>query len=200
MSKYLTALALLLSAALCRLEAIDLTPHEISAADSNTPLAAKRYFFLDGNKRMGFRIDNKMSVFGGGESVYFRFSDLPASAMKISHSQFNSTIPFTDKSLETYRQAAHALIDTKATGLQIEDRPNPISINQWTSYQFVFAYNLSGATYRRSITFLNYGENEQLTLDVVGAEHDYQKTYTRGYNVLNSLSDLPANQDGTGPT
>ena len=47
--------------------ALDLTPHP--AATAFKSLRVNRYFFEDSGKRMGFRIDNKMTVKGTSASV-----------------------------------------------------------------------------------------------------------------------------------
>ena len=79
-----------------------------------------------------------------------------------------------------------------------EERANPITINGWTSYRFVFSYKLFGNAQRRSITFLNYNEPDQLIFDVSAGANDYEKVYARGFKFLNSISDFPV--DPNGPT
>src|SRR5579885_2765037 len=109
MNRILPTLLLLgISAASSR--ALELTPHEIAFA-ANSPLAAKRYYFLDGSKRVGFRLDNKMSIFGDGESAHLRFEDLATATAKIARSQTPPEILFEGKTLDNYRAAARAFID-----------------------------------------------------------------------------------------
>ena len=81
--------------------ALDLTPHPITTAFNG--LRVNRYFFEDAGKRMGFRIDNNMTVKGASASAVFEFNDLKNSGMKILRSPKNPEVPFGEKDLETYR-------------------------------------------------------------------------------------------------
>lgn len=178
--------------------ALDLTPHEIAASKDGPPV--QRFFFQDEGKRMSFRIDNKMTVSGANDAALFRFNDIKNGAVNLSKSRMNPAALFDEKNLESYRATARAFLPADAKGTQIEEEKTAaIAINGWTSYQFILTYHLFGFPYRRSITFLNYNEKEQLVFDVSAPDPDYQKVYPRGYKILNSLSDLAANND-TGPT
>ena len=180
------------------IHALDLTPHEILLSD-NGP-RTKRFFFQDSDKRMSFRIDNKMTVRRIGSAAVFRFKDLKTARVKLSKSQLNPEVPFDEKNLEAYRAAARALVPAGATEAALEDeKTDAIVINGWTSHQFVFTYKLFGFPYRRSITFLNYSEKEQFIFDVTAAAPNYGKAYARGYKVLNSFADMSI-EDPSGPT
>ena len=198
MKKLISAALLLFGAFLNGTYALDLTPHEISLTNDGPPV--KRYFFQDLGKRMSFRIDNKMTVSGASDSAVFRFGDIKTAGMTLSKSRINPEVPFDEKNLESYRAAARAFLPPDAKNAQLEEeKPNAVAINGWTSQQFIFTYNLFGFPYRRSVTFLNYGEKEQIIFDVSASTPDYEKTYARGYRVLNSLSDLSADSK-SGPT
>lgn len=197
--KKLIAAALLLSGPILNTVcALDLTPHEIRLSNDGPPL--KRYFFQDGAKRVSFRIDNKMTINGAGNLVTFGFDDIKGAEMKLSKSQMNPEIPFDQKDLELYRAAARTFLPRDAMNIQLaEEKPNAIAINNWTSHQFIFSYNLFGFAYRCSVTFVNYSEKEQFIFEVNASATDFEKTYMRGYRVLNSISDLSTGSD-SGPT
>jgi hypothetical protein len=192
------ALLLALGTALDRARAIDLTPHEITLTDDGPPV--KRYFFQDGDKRLSFRIDEKMTVRGGSEAAVFGFNDLQTGMVSLSKSKAGSEVPFDQQHFESYRATARTFLPTDATNvLLVEEKLDAIAINGWTSQQFVFTYTSSGVPHRQSITFFNYSEKEQIILNVRASAPDYEKAYLRGYRVLNSLSDLPVSSD-SGPT
>lgn len=197
--KKLMMAALLLSGAFLReANALDLTPHEIALPNDGPPI--KRYFFQDSNRRLGFRIDDKMTASGANESATFRYNDIKTAAMKLSKSQLKPEVLFDEKNLEFYRAAARTLLPPDAKDARLEEeKAAAIAINGWTSRQFIFAYTLFSVPYRRSITFLNYSDKEQLILDIGAAASDYEKTYFRGYRVLNSFSDLTSDST-SGPT
>ena len=175
--------------------ALDLTPNEIKASNDGPP--AKRYFFRDADKRLTFRIDDKMSVSGGSGAIAFLFQDINGAIFKMAHSPLGAAVPFDEKNLPAYLNAARSFVPADATEVKMDaEVNNPISINRWTSHQYSFSYKLFGFAHRRSIIFLNYSEAEQLVLEVSAGAADYEKTYARGYRVLNSISDTPVNPDG----
>ncbi|MDQ2919950.1 MAG: hypothetical protein M3R10_08760 [Verrucomicrobiota bacterium] len=177
--------------------ALDLTPNEIRAA-SDGP-AIKRYYFRDGSKQLTFRVDNKMSVNGNSDAAVFHFQDINGAAVKLARAQTSVRTLFDEKNLAAYRNIARTSLPADAADVQTEEeRANPITINGWTSYRFVFTYKLFGNAQKRSITFVNYNEAEQLIFDVNATANDYEKVYARGYKILNSISDLPV--DPNGPT
>ena len=198
MKKIITAALLLAGALLSAAHALDLTPHEIALANDGPPI--RRYFFQDADKRLGFRMDDKMTASGERDLVVFRFADIKTAAMKLSKSRIKPEVLFDEKHLESYRATARTFLPSDAKDVRIEEeKADAIAINGWTSRQFVFTFSLFSIPYRRSITFLNYTGKEQIVLDIGAAASEYQKTYFRGYRVLNSLSELTPDS-ASGPT
>jgi hypothetical protein len=176
--------------------ALDLTPHPVTTTINN--LRVNRYFFEDAGKRMGFRIDNKMTVNGASAAAAFKFDDSRNADMQILKSPKKPEALFGEKELEAYRAHARALLPGNAADVQLDlETSGAIPINGWTSYQFVFSYNLLGLAYRRSVTFLNYNKTEQLIIDVGAPTSVFDSVNLRSYHVLNSLSELKANSPGT---
>jgi hypothetical protein len=198
MNKILMAALLVTGGLLSEAHALDLTPHEVALVNDG-PLI-RRYFFQDADKRLGFRMDDKMTASGAPDSAVFRFNDIKTAAMKLSKSQMKPEMLFDEKNLVSYRAAARNFLPSDAKDIRIEEeKANAIAINGWTSRQFVYAFSLFNIPYRRSITFLNYSGKEQIILDIGAAASDYEKTYSRGYRVLNSLSELTSDTT-SGPT
>jgi hypothetical protein len=198
MKKWVTAALLIPGLISSGAYALDLTPHEIIVGNDGPP--AKRYFFQDEGKRLSLRIDNKMTVSGTSDSIAFGFSDIKSAGMKLWKSPVQPALRFDGKNLEAYRTAARALLPPDAINIQLEEeKAEAIAINGWTSQQFIFSYSVLGSTIRRAITFLNLRAQEQIVFEITAAAADYQKTYARGYRVLNSIAELPANS-ASGPT
>lgn len=193
------ATAFLLSGVLLsQVNAIDLTPHEVATSNDGPP--GKRYFFQDASKRLGFRMDDKMTASGANDSASFRFSDLQTATMKLLKSPLKPELLLDSRNAESFQTTARTFLPRDAKEVRMEeDKPGAIAINGWTSRQFIFSYTMFSIPYRRSITFLNYSEKEQIILDIGAAASDYQKAYVRGYRVLNSLSELTT-ESGSGPT
>jgi hypothetical protein len=176
--------------------ALNLQPQETTVEKDGPPV--RRYFFLNGNKKVLFRIDGRMSVSGSANQAVFRFSDIRNGTMRLTKSGMNPQTNFDEKNLELYRVAARGFVPGQATDVQIiEEKSDAIPINGWVNHQFVMSYKVFGVSYHQSITFFNYNATEQLVFDVMSEEHDYEKTYARSYSVLNSLSDyVPARAAG----
>jgi hypothetical protein len=197
MKRLLYSTICLLGPLLTEVCALDLTPHAVTTAYNN--LRSTRYFFDDGGKSMAFRIDNNMTVKGGSSSAAFKFSDLRNAEMQIRKSPKTPETLFVGKDLEAYRTDARVALPEGASEVQIErENAAAIPINGWTSYQFILRYKLFGASYRRSVTFLNYNKVEQLIIDVSAPDSTFDLAYLRSYQVLNSLSEL--RKDAAGST
>jgi hypothetical protein len=178
--------------------ALNLTPLRIIIS-SDGP-AQPRYYFQDADKRLGFRIDSKMTVTGSSEVAIFHFTDVGNGTMRLLKSPAPAGLLFDPKGVESYQTVARALLPGGATNIQLlETIPDAISINGWKSVQFIYTYEFFGLPYQRAITFLNFRENEQFVFDLSASAADYGKIYSRGYRVLNSFFDLPLNV-APGPT
>lgn len=187
-----------LAVALGAANAINLQPQEITVERDGPPV--RRYFFADAKKKILFRIDGKMSVSGSASQAVFRFSDIRNGTMRLTKSAMKPETPFDEKNLESYRGAARAFVPAQANDIQIvEEKSDAIPINGWVNHQFVMTFKMFGVPFRQGITFFNYSETEQLVFDVMSEEKDYEKTYVRGYSVLNSLCDYVPNRDA-GPS
>ena len=178
--------------------ALSLQPQEITLEKDGPPV--RRYFFTDENKKILFRIDGRMSVTGSANQAIFRFADIRSGTMRLTKSTMNPEVSFEQKNLPVYRIAARAFVPGQATDVQIaEEVPDAIPINHWASHQFVMTYKIFNLPYRQSITFFNYSKTEQVVFDVMSEQKDYEKTFARGYSVLNSLCDYVPGQD-SGPS
>ena len=181
------AVALFVAACASTAHALNLQPREITVEKDGPPV--RRYYFQGQGKRLLFRIDGTMKVRGSTNEAVFQFSDIRNAAMKLSKSKMTPRTAFDEKGLKLYRQAARKRIPAQAKEVQIvEESPSAVSINGWSTHQFVFSYKLFGFPYRESVTYFNYSPTEQLVFDVRSTDRDYAKTYSRSYRVLNSLS------------
>lgn len=170
--------------------ALNFTPQRIvMGGDGPTRV---RYFFKDGDKRVGFRIDGKMSVSGSSDMAIFRFEGLNSANMRLYPSPSHADVPFDKIGPDSYEAVSRTLLPPDATKVQLaETKLGAISINGWTSLQFTYVYEFYGLSFRRSITFLNFSPTEQVVVQVSAQEENYQNIYSRSYRVLNSLFDLP---------
>jgi hypothetical protein len=175
-----------------RCVALNFTPQRIVMGGDGPP--RERYFFQDGDKRLGFHIDGKMSVSGSSEMAVFRFEGYSSANTRLYPSPSHADVPFNKNGPDSYNAVSRTLLPPGATKVQLaETKLGAISINGWTSLQFTYVYEFYGLTFRCAITFLNFSPTEQFVFQVSAPEESYTNIYSRSYRVLNSLFDLPLN-------
>ena len=190
MKALLLAIVLGIGLGICQASELNLTPLQMMVESDGPP--QPRYFFQDAGRRLGFRIDPKMTVSGSAASASFQFVDLRNATMRLRKSAGPLDVPFDEKGAEIYQATARTLVPPDATDVQLVDKvPDAVSLNGWQSMQFAYTYNLFGSAYRRAITFLNLPEHEQLIFEVTAGTADFKKAYARGYRVINSIYVLP---------
>lgn len=191
MKQGVVAILLCLGLSMGEAGALNLTPHRILVGGDGP--ARPRHYFQDTGKRLGFRIDGKMTVNGSSDSAVFRFLDCSSGTMELAKSSVAQPRPaFTAKGFKSYEAIARTLLPRAASNVQlVEQKPDAIAINGWKSVQFVFTYEFFGLTYRRAITFLDFNLQEQYVMDVSARAVNFDNVYARSYQVLNSLYEMP---------
>lgn len=175
-------------------DTLDLTPQKfVHGIEDGTG----HYYFKDNARKLkvSFRVDCETAVEGQSSSLHFRFTNTDSADMKVSTSPLGPGLLFDEKGLEQYRQAAQACLPAGSTEVVLEqETPDVVPINSWSSYQFVFKYLLYGARFRKSVTFLNYSEKDQVVMSVGAQPKDYQDTYDRSFRILNSFHEILPNE------
>ncbi len=191
----LLAFACLFTALSCK--ALDLTPHRrIAGVQDNT----YRYYFQDGPKKIAFRTDPSTSVDGSAGKASFEFNDLGTAGMTISRSSLTPDTPLEGASAKQYQDLAAASLPSGSAKVVLEkDVPNPITINGWTSHQYVFTCSYYGASLKRSVTILNFNKKDQLIISISATPSNYDKAYARGYAILNSIYEMKPGEDQKDP-
>ena len=181
-----------------RAGAINLTPLEIVTNVEGPP--QHRYYFQDTEKRLGFRIDPMTTVSGSADAAAFHFTDNGPASMRLLKSPSSPNVLFTGDGPKTYEALARTLLPSGVSKVQlVEDKSDAVTINGWTSLQFVFSYEWVGHPYTRTITFLDFSATDQLVWDVTSPSETNDKIYARSYRILNSIFELPLTQEA-GPT
>lgn len=175
-------------------QALDLYPHRRGTIMQT----AGNYYFQDGDKRIGFRVDPKTTVSGSPSEALFIFGDLPMEEMRMTHSALKPSIGFDGQGLKQYEEAARGTIPAGVTKAVQKEVPGAITIEGWTSHQFVFTYNFYGVEITRSVTFLNYSKKQQLQIVITAPAHDYEKCYRRAFLILNSLYEIQEGEENQG--
>lgn len=177
--------------------AVDLTPHYLDIA--NGSVADRVLYFNDGTKKIGVTLDRETEVVAEAGSVSFFFTTLPGTNLNIRESTLTTEVPFSDKSLELYRSAALLLVPKGIKDAKIEsEESDPIPVNNWHSYRFVFAYYTGTVAAKRSVTFLNVSEKQQLILVVTATAQNFAAAAVRSHQIICSWHELqPSEQKPT---
>lgn len=206
-------LALFLSAIPARstLYALDLSP--IALPGQLGEMDRGRYYFRDGEKRIGFRVDANTTVREDNGSTTFRFSDADQCAAAIAHSAiqpalagnsskpapaatFGMSGPFDVSQVDRYRQAAVASLPAGATDVAVEkEEKDPVAINGWSSYLFILKYSFYGKSFRQGALFLNYNPTEQLLISISTPPEQFESVFERMFRVLNTFYEMGSDAD-----
>ena len=117
-------------------------------------------------------IDSKTEVSAVNSGAEFRFTNIADSSMLLRPSPLSTQVSFSE-SPEKYAKAARELLPAGAESITAETQTaNPFPINDWSSYTFLFSYELGGFPWRMCIVFLNLNPNEQIVVET----YSHQKT------------------------
>src|SRR5258708_25235617 len=117
--------------------AVDLTPRFSDQTVGG--VVHRRLFFANGDQKIYITLGFSTTVEAGAGGAVFRFRNLPKAQFIMRRSPMAADEPFQGVSLERYREAAHRLLPTGSTDVKlIEEAHDPVTLNQWHSYRFLF--------------------------------------------------------------
>ena len=178
--------------------ALDLTPHIVKRVTLQRSEDCP--YFLDGKTRYKVNLPAKTSIWGEKGVAHFSFADMDGAVYVMKASPLKADLPFSGPSLEVYRQAVLSFIPEKATDVAIQkEKPNPLSINEWTSYEFIVASNSSGTRLMQSVTFLNFSPTEQIVLITTATGKQFDLAATKSSEIIRSLRSLQPDEDLSAP-
>jgi hypothetical protein len=120
-----------------------------------------------------------------------RFSKFPDANLLIKHSPLAADQTFEGINLDRYREAAHRLLPPGVKEVKtIEETPNPITINGWRSFRFVYSFEAPEAVTMRSVTFLSLDADEQLVLVTTAHQADFREAADRSWQIIRSWQPL----------
>jgi hypothetical protein len=94
---------------------------------------------------------------------------------------------FEGVTLDRYREAARRLLPPGAKDISVlGEEPDPITINRWRSYRFIYSCESTGYLRRQTVTFLNISAEEQLVLVVTATEQNFPEAAARSWQIIRS--------------
>jgi hypothetical protein len=192
MKKTAVFLSLALSAA--TVAAVDLTPRYLDIVGDG--FVIHRLYFSDDKKKIGVSMDTETEVVSESGGVGFFFTKFPGASFSMRESTLTPKTPFSDNSLELYRANALTLIPQGTTGAKIEEEASdPIPVNNWHSYRFVFSYYTGTTSAKRSITFLNISDKQQLILITTATGQNFSIADARSHLIICSWHELQPDEE-----
>lgn len=163
--------------------ATDLVPLYLTTVTEGVVI--RRPYFADGARKYGIKLDSEttLTAFEGG--ALFRFQKIPEASMRLRLSAVSPKIAFGPESFETYQQAARALLPPGADAIAFVDSElNPFPINGWQSFRVTLSYRVANQPRRQSVTFLDLKPTEQIIVQTVANERDFDDVSARTFNIV----------------
>ncbi len=168
---------------------LDLNPRWIDTAIDGVP--KHQLFFADGDKKFMLSLDRETEVsarFGGTD---FRFPKFPDADFIMLPSRLTPGDAFDEAKLVDYRAAARALLPARShDAVVVEEKANPIPINDWKSFRVKFRFNMDARAYAQEVTFLNVSERDQIVLITSAPERDWNEATQRSWQILRSWQEM----------
>lgn len=163
--------------------ATDLTPRYISTTTEGVVI--RRPYFADGSKRFGIKLDSGTSLTAAEGGALFRFNTFPEATMRLRPSPLPAQTGFNPETFDAYVQAARTFLPAGASGIEmLESQLNPFPINGWLSLRVIFSYQAANQGRRQSVTFLNLKPTEQVIIQTIANERDFNEISARGFDII----------------
>lgn len=167
----------------CPAQALDLRPrYHTSVFDG---IVVRRPYFADGERKFGVITDGETEVTEAGEGAMFRFRTIRMATVSLTKSPLSVDLPFAGETLERYRAGAVGLLPSDAREVVLEQRAaEPLPVNGWRSYRFVFTYRHGTGQMRESITFLNLSSQQQIVVRAAARLQDWEELASRADDIM----------------
>jgi hypothetical protein len=110
----------------------------------------------------------------------------------LQRSPLTPDTPFKDSGLDTYRKRATAMIPPGAVNLHvIKETAEPLPVFGWKDFEFEMTYDFFGATFRRSVLFVDVDASQQILTTVVAEQPNFDKVHAAAMDVMRSWCPVP---------
>lgn len=163
--------------------ATDLTPRYLTTMTEGVRL--ERPYFADGDKKFGIKLDSETKLSAADGGALFRFEKFATANMLWRHSTMPVGTVFGPESLELYQKTARSLLPPGAeTVVMAASEYDTLPMNDWQSLRVTFSYTIANQSRRQSVTFLNLKPDEQITIQTVADDRDFDEVAGRAYNII----------------
>lgn len=177
--------------------AVDFAPHFTDTTIGG--VVQRRLFFVDGNQKISINMDFQTRVEAGAGGAVFHFLRIPNAAFILRSSPMSADEPFNGVSLLRYREAAHRFLPPGVTSIEsLEEIPDAVTLNRWSSFRFAYSYIEQGAPRVCSVTFINIRPSEQIVMVVMAPSKDFDDAAQRSWFIIRTWQAIPADA-GTAP-
>lgn len=164
-------------------KATDLTPRIITSMVDGVVI--ERPYFLDGDKKYGIKLDSETKLTPSEGGALFRFYTFPAATMRLRPSPMPATTAFGPESAVAYEAAARILLPAAAEKVAlVRSESDTLPINDWRSLRLTFSYRVANQLQRQSVTFLDLKPTEQIVIQTVASEGNFDEVTARAWNII----------------
>jgi hypothetical protein len=173
--------------------AVDFTPRFSDTFVNG--VVTRRLFFVDGERKIGVFVGNDTTVEAGGGGAVLRVPALPDLILVLRPSPMAADQPFQGVSFERYREAARRLLPPGSARVKaLAENAEPITINGWHSFRFVYSFETANAYRMQSVTFVNLDDGQQITLITASKESNFEEASARAWQIIRTWHPLPPSQ------
>ncbi len=105
--------------------------------------------------------------------------------MRLRPSPVPAKTAFGPESLIVYEKAARTLLPREAEAIVLgPSEYDTLPMNDWQSLRLTFSYRIANQPQRQSVTFLNLKPAEQIIMQTVADERDFDDVAARAYNII----------------
>lgn len=174
-------------------EEFDLTPRKVMTFVEGPDI--ERHYFRHGEDRYVYSPPDHARVFGGKDRMTLSFEDDPGgSRIEISPSILDPVaVPFfTEGRMDSHypvlarKQVPGGAVDVGDPAVS----KDPLPINEWSSIEFVYDYQMDGAPRRMAVIFLNFTPEDQLLITIEAGKERFPAIYSIGRKIFNRLHRL----------
>lgn len=169
--------------------AMDFTPRQGRFMEDGIP--SIRTYFKDGNAEIFFRIMKGWRMAGGGNEVTL-YPGAMNGYIRLGNSPVGAAVPFDEKGVDTYLQAARRMLPRHAEAVEIASKQvDAYPLDDWKSFEVQFTYELHGTKSVCWVLFITMTPDRQICYLVDGEQGNFEVISADSRQMLGSWFEPP---------
>jgi hypothetical protein len=153
---------------------INFSPNYETSVQDGTPM--RQLIFSSAGRRIAYRPRPKWQITGNVSALTIVPSDISEASAIIENAPEGLPPAFDATGLETYRKLVRGLLPNAAEKFEnAEERIDPVTINDWHSWEYSCAYVLGGRRFAISILFVKLDPQREIRVVVDTKAADFKQ-------------------------